>query len=410
MSFLENVIPSRILCFKDKVETEYKTSDIVDKVKKINKCMFDKCDVYSSVNPYEKNLICNIAFDFDAHKGDAVDVDELYKIRQNLENYKLHLDSLGINYEIVGSGRGYHLIFKTHEFFHQNAKKYYKAIWFSIKSQLKEYNLYPDNSACDLHRVLRVIGSVNSKTNSSVEILYFKYNGKNINPEKFKDEYDDFLLNEKNYEQRVVYNAANFMKNFNGHCEFLEYALENVLPSGKRNHVISPNMSIYALGKDKFEEIAQKYSCTQSMRSNELHAWSAIVKGQAINCKSLIRYQQQNGIELKCLKCPVFNSMKINTYDKQSMKMKVGNYLKLSNFKCYEPEFFVLKKWKNRIEDYSNWSFVAKMRVYFDDNVFNFIDCLCVCNRAEKAMVKQQLSNSKELIGVLESEHTLWIR
>lgn len=132
---------------------------------------FNKKDVYISISTFYKpirrienikELTCNF-IDLDTYNTKFTNTQILMNLEDNYFNRVVPIPSL-----IIGSGRGLTLIWIIERVPYM-ALPLWKAIQEYLYSQLKEFGA--DRKALDATRVLRVPGSINSKSEARVQIL-----------------------------------------------------------------------------------------------------------------------------------------------------------------------------------------------------------------------------------------------
>lgn len=128
-------------------------------------------DLYMSLNTFFKpertleslRYINALHIDLDTYKTKFSKTQILMNLEDNYFNKLIPRPSL-----IIDSGRGLNLIWRI-EPVPSKALKLWKALMYRIYNELKIFGA--DNGALDPTRVLRVIGSINSKTNTEVKVL-----------------------------------------------------------------------------------------------------------------------------------------------------------------------------------------------------------------------------------------------
>lgn len=141
------------------------------KYKELINLDFNKENIYISLNTfystfrrleYIKELQANF-IDIDCYNSKYTKDAVLYFLENDLYGYKIPRPSL-----VVDSGRGLYLIWLI-EAVPSNALPLWKAVQEYLYKELKQFGA--DRMALDATRVLRVVGSVNSKTGTRVQIL-----------------------------------------------------------------------------------------------------------------------------------------------------------------------------------------------------------------------------------------------
>ena len=132
---------------------------------------FDKEDVYISMSTFYKpmrrienikELTCNF-IDLDTYNTKFTNTQILMNLEDNYFNKAIPIPNL-----IIGSGRGLTLIWLIERVPYM-ALPLWKAVQEYLYSQLKEFGA--DRKALDATRVLRVPGSINSKSGTRVKVL-----------------------------------------------------------------------------------------------------------------------------------------------------------------------------------------------------------------------------------------------
>lgn len=168
---------------------------------------FDKEDVYISMSTFYKpmrrienikELTCNF-IDLDTYNTKFTKTQILMNLEENYFNRSIPIPSL-----IIDSGRGLTLGW-TIERVPYMALPLWKAIQEYLYNQLKEFGA--DRKALDATRVLRVAGSINSKSGTKVTILEkyeYKYTLREIQRE-FLPDLDENKSKKKGRPKKVVY-------------------------------------------------------------------------------------------------------------------------------------------------------------------------------------------------------------
>ena len=168
---------------------------------------FDKEDVYISMSTFYKPMrrietikeIGNLFIDLDTYNTEFTKTQILMNLEENYFNRSIPIPSL-----IIDSGRGLTLGW-TIERVPYMALPLWKAIQEYLYSQLKEFGA--DRKALDATRVLRVAGSINSKSGTRVTILEkyeYKYTLREIQRE-FLPDLDENKSKKKGRPKKVVY-------------------------------------------------------------------------------------------------------------------------------------------------------------------------------------------------------------
>ena len=168
---------------------------------------FDKEDVYISMSTFYKpmrrienikELTCNF-IDLDTYNTKFTKTQILMNLEENYFNRSIPIPSL-----IIDSGRGLTLGW-TIERVPYMALPLWKAIQEYLYSQLKDFGA--DRKALDATRVLRVPGSINSKSGTRVKILEkydYVYTLREIQRE-FLPDLDENRPNKKGRPKKIVY-------------------------------------------------------------------------------------------------------------------------------------------------------------------------------------------------------------
>lgn len=168
---------------------------------------FDKEDVYISMSTFYKpmrrienikELTCNF-IDLDTYNTKFTNTQILMNLESNYFNKVIPTPNL-----IIGSGRGLTLIWLIERVPYM-ALPLWKAVQEYLYSQLKEFGA--DRKALDATRVLRVAGSINSKSGTRVTILEkyeYKYTLREIQREILPD-LDENRNKKKGRPKKVVY-------------------------------------------------------------------------------------------------------------------------------------------------------------------------------------------------------------
>ena len=168
---------------------------------------FDKEDVYISMSTFYKpmrrienikELTCNF-IDLDTYNTKFTNTQILMNLESNYFNKVIPTPNL-----IIGSGRGLTLIWLIERVPYM-ALPLWKAVQEYLYSQLKEFGA--DRKALDATRILRVAGSINSKSGTRVTILEkydYKYTLREIQSE-FLPDLDENRQKKKGRPKKVVY-------------------------------------------------------------------------------------------------------------------------------------------------------------------------------------------------------------
>ena len=168
---------------------------------------FDKEDVYISMSTFYKPMrrietikeLTNNFIDLDTYKTGFTKTQILMNLEENYFNRSIPRPNL-----IIDSGRGLGLIWNIEKVPYM-ALPLWKAIQEYLYSQLKEFGA--DRKALDATRVLRVAGSINSKSGTRVTILEkyeYKYTLREIQRE-FLPDLDENKSKKKGRPKKVVY-------------------------------------------------------------------------------------------------------------------------------------------------------------------------------------------------------------
>ena len=168
---------------------------------------FDKEDVYISMSTFYKPMrrietikeLTNNFIDLDTYKTGFTKTQILMNLEENYFNKLIPRPNL-----IIDSGRGVALIWNIEKVPHM-ALPLWKAVQEYLYSQLKEFGA--DRKALDATRILRVAGSINSKSGTRVTILEkydYKYTLREIQSEFLPDLSED-RQKRKGRPKKVVY-------------------------------------------------------------------------------------------------------------------------------------------------------------------------------------------------------------
>lgn len=185
---------------KDFSQWHYRVEDLL-------KQDFDKEDVYISMSTFYKPMrrietikeLTNNFIDLDTYKTGFTKTQILMNLEENYFNKLIPRPSL-----IIDSGRGLALIWNIEKVPHM-ALPLWKAVQEYLYSQLKEFGA--DRKALDVTRILRVPGSINSKSGTRVTILEkyeYKYTLREIQSE-FLPDLDENRPKKKGRPKKVVY-------------------------------------------------------------------------------------------------------------------------------------------------------------------------------------------------------------
>ena len=168
---------------------------------------FDKEDVYISMSTFYKPMrrietikeIGNLFLDLDTYNTKFTKTQILMNLEENYFNRVIPIPNL-----IIDSGRGLTLVWSIEKVPYM-ALPLWKSIQEYLYSQLKEFGA--DRKALDATRVLRVAGSINSKSGTRVTILEkyeYKYTLREIQRE-FLPDLDENKSKKKGRPKKVVY-------------------------------------------------------------------------------------------------------------------------------------------------------------------------------------------------------------
>ena len=168
---------------------------------------FDKEDIYISMSTFYKPMrrietikeIGNLFLDLDTYNTEFSKTQILMNLEENYFNRSIPIPNL-----IIDSGRGLTLVWSIEKVPYK-ALPLWKAIQEYLYSQLKEFGA--DRKALDATRVLRVAGSINSKSGTRVTILEkyeYKYTLREIQRE-FLPDLDENKSKKKGRPKKVVY-------------------------------------------------------------------------------------------------------------------------------------------------------------------------------------------------------------
>ena len=176
-------------------------------VEDLLKQYFDKEDVYISMSTFYKPMrrietikeIGNLFIDLDTYNTEFTKTQILMNLEENYFNRVIPTPNL-----IIDSGRGLTLVWSIEKVPYM-ALPLWKSIQEYLYSQLKEFGA--DRKALDATRVLRVTGSINSKSGTRVTILEkyeYKYTLREIQRE-FLPDLDENKSKKKGRPKKVVY-------------------------------------------------------------------------------------------------------------------------------------------------------------------------------------------------------------
>lgn len=168
---------------------------------------FDKEDVYISMSTFYKPMrrietikeIGNLFLDLDTYNTKFTKTQILMNLEENYFNRVIPIPNL-----IIDSGRGLTLVWSIEKVPYM-ALPLWKSIQEYLYSQLKEFGA--DRKALDVTRILRVAGSINSKSGTRVTILEkyeYKYTLREIQRE-FLPDLDENKSKKKGRPKKVVY-------------------------------------------------------------------------------------------------------------------------------------------------------------------------------------------------------------
>ena len=168
---------------------------------------FDKEDVYISMSTFYKPMrrietikeIGNLFLDLDTYNTKFTKTQILMNLEENYFNRVIPIPNL-----IIDSGRGLTLVWSIEKVPYM-ALPLWKSIQEYLYSQLKEFGA--DRKALDATRVLRVAGSINSKSGTRVTILEkyeYKYTLREIQRE-FLPDLNENKSKKKGRPKKVVY-------------------------------------------------------------------------------------------------------------------------------------------------------------------------------------------------------------
>ena len=168
---------------------------------------FDKEDVYISMSTFYKPMrrietikeIGNLFLDLDTYNTKFTKTQILMNLEENYFNRLIPIPNL-----IIDSGRGLTLVWSIEKVPYM-ALPLWKSIQEYLYSQLKEFGA--DRKALDATRVLRVAGSINSKSGTRVTILEkyeYKYTLREIQRE-FLPDLNENKSKKKGRPKKVVY-------------------------------------------------------------------------------------------------------------------------------------------------------------------------------------------------------------
>lgn len=168
---------------------------------------FDKENIYISMSTFYKPMrrietikeIGSLFIDLDTYNTQFTKTQILMNLEENYFNRSIPIPNL-----IIDSGRGLTLVWSIEKVPHK-ALPLWKAVQEYLYSQLKEFGA--DRKALDVTRILRVPGSINSKSGTRVTILEkyeYKYTLREIQSE-FLPDLDENRPKKKGRPKKVVY-------------------------------------------------------------------------------------------------------------------------------------------------------------------------------------------------------------
>lgn len=168
---------------------------------------FDKENIYISMSTFYKPMrrietikeIGSLFIDLDTYNTQFTKTQILMNLEENYFNRSIPIPNL-----IIDSGRGLTLVWSIEKVPHM-ALPLWKAVQEYLYSQLKEFGA--DRKALDVTRILRVPGSINSKSGTRVTILEkyeYKYTLRGIQSE-FLPDLDENRPKKKGRPKKVVY-------------------------------------------------------------------------------------------------------------------------------------------------------------------------------------------------------------
>lgn len=168
---------------------------------------FDKENIYISMSTFYKPMrrietikeIGSLFIDLDTYNTKFTKTQILMNLEENYFNRSIPIPNL-----IIDSGRGLTLVWSIEKVPYK-ALSLWKAVQEYLYSQLKEFGA--DRKALDVTRILRVPGSINSKSGTRVTILEkyeYKYTLREIQSE-FLPDLDENRQKKKGRPKKVVY-------------------------------------------------------------------------------------------------------------------------------------------------------------------------------------------------------------
>ena len=168
---------------------------------------FDKENIYISMSTFYKPMrrietikeIGSLFIDLDTYNTQFTKTQILMNLEENYFNRSIPIPNL-----IIDSGRGLTLVWSIEKVPYK-ALPLWKAVQEYLYSQLKEFGA--DRKALDVTRILRVPGSINSKSGTRVTILEkyeYKYTLREIQSE-FLPDLDENRPKKKGRPKKVVY-------------------------------------------------------------------------------------------------------------------------------------------------------------------------------------------------------------
>ena len=136
---------------------------------------------------------------------------------------------------------------------------------------------------------------------------------------------DAKVLEEENKKTQTSFEDVEIKLDDVTDCALLNYCINNKLPEGDRNNVISKNIVPYLWNKEDRDNLIKQYLNVQGINAGEIQGWVNKVGELKRNCGELINYQKKylKDIDSLCKSCPKYKG-----FDKsKSMKEEFNNLL-----------------------------------------------------------------------------------
>lgn len=245
--------------------------------------------------------ITNIGHDVDCHG----DIGKLPLAKQIIDEYVLASKATDLQDPLIFcSGRGFWILHHISPIEPIENNKTKIKLWANkIKKLFEQPGVEFDSTVYNFSRIARVPGTLNiSDPNNHVQ-SYIVNNPNNISDKVFTQKILEIEM--------PVYKDIETKELPVGGCDFMNYCLNNNLPTGEIHHTIARNFSVYIHDNPNREQLRTAFNkrydganldCwLQSMDSNPN-------KKYPFSCGQLISYQYKNNIPLQCLKCKLYRN------------------------------------------------------------------------------------------------------